>query len=160
MVYKKRFLLLLIIGGILVAQESTPLRSQLKAWLIKHDKQGKEVWLPADSAKPGDIIQYELTYKNVSDKPIKNLVPQMPIPRNTIYIDKSATSTIPADIEFSIDGGKTFGTPPIYYYVKKSNGEKVRKKATPDMYTNIRWKLKRDLNPQETVKLTLRVKVK
>ena len=157
---KKHAILIIILGGILLGQSDTPLRSWLKAWLIKYDSEGKEVWFPADSARPGDIILYELTYKNISNEPIKNLIPQIPIPHNTVYIEGSAISTIPADVEFSIDGGKTFKKPPIFYYVKKPNGEMVRKKATPDMYTNIRWKLKRDLNPQEIVKLSFKVKVK
>ncbi len=143
--------------------DEAPLKVELKAWIIRSDTvDGKlvERRLPADSAMVGDTIEYQLIYKNVSDMPISGLKPVALIPAGTVYVQGSAHSSVKARVYFSIDGGKTFHEPPIYYTVTTKDGKKVRKVATPDMYTNIRWGMEGSLDPGRSAVFTYRVVVR
>jgi len=84
----------------------------------------------------------------------KNVVIMAYIPKGTVYVKGSATG----NPEFSIDNGKTFSKEPVKYFVIE-NGKRVEKVATPDMYTNVRWKVK-SIKPNESVEFRYRVKVK
>jgi len=144
-------------------ERKSPLEVKLNAWIIRTDTvDGKPVVrrLPADSVMVGDTIEYELIYKNVSDFPITGLKPTALIPPNTSYVPGSAGSDVKARVYFSIDGGKTFHEPPIYHTVTLPDGRKVKKEATPDMFTNIRWGMKGELHPGRTARFYYKVVVK
>jgi uncharacterized repeat protein (TIGR01451 family) len=51
---------------------------------------GKEKLVGATAAKPGDVIEYRVTYANKSDKPVSNISAVLPIPVGTSYIEHSA----------------------------------------------------------------------
>lgn len=51
---------------------------------------GKEQLLDASSVKPGDILEYRATYKNISDKPVQGVVATLPIPEGLEYLPTSA----------------------------------------------------------------------
>ena len=82
-----------------------------------------------------------------------------PIPNNTVYLTDSATGK-GSTITFSADRGKTFTKPTqVTYEFKKQNGEVVKRKASPEQYTNIRWTVKR-IAPGEKGALGFQVRVK
>ncbi len=166
---------ILIIGSILFVStmlwaqskqdtaEKSPLKAELKAWVLRSDTvDGKVVTkkLPADSAVNGDTIQYELIYTNLSDKPISGLEPMALIPDGTEYVVGSAFSSAKARVLFSIDGGKSFHELPIYYTVTLPDGKKVKKEATPDMFTHIRWGMEGELRPGHSAVFSYKVVVK
>jgi len=123
--------------------------------VIEEGGEKKEVLEPLpDKVYPGDVIEYKITVENVSDSRLKNVVVRAKIPEGTVYVPGSATG----NPEFSIDDGKTFSKEPIKYYVEE-NGQKIEKVATPDMYTNVRWKIEA-LKPGESIQLSYRVRVK
>ncbi len=140
-----------------------PLKAELKAWVVRTDTvDGKPVVrkLPADSAAVGDTIEYELHYTNVGDLPISGLKPTAKIPEGTVYLEGSASSSVKARLYFSIDGGKTYHELPIYYKVKLPDGREVKKEATPDMFTHIRWGMEGELLPGRSAVFSYRVIVK
>ena len=78
---------------------------------------GKETLAPIQSVKPGEVIEYRATYKNVSTNAVKNLVATIPVPKNTEYQAKTASPL--ATAEASIDN-VTFGSIPLMDAEKKT----------------------------------------
>jgi uncharacterized repeat protein (TIGR01451 family) len=87
---------------------------------------------------PGDTISYTVNYANTGNETATNAVIDDPVPLGTAYITDSATGA-GADIMFSIDKGKTFKKPTLLFYEVDVDGKKVKKTASPDLYTDIRW---------------------
>ena len=141
-----------------VRAESQKLELKTQGFLvvnvIKNGKK-KEVLKPLpERVYPNDVIEYRITAKNISKDILKNVKIRAQIPDSTVYLKSSASG----NPEFSIDGGKTFSPEPVKYKVIE-NGKEVEKIATPDMYTNILWKIPEFL-PGELKVLKYRVKVK
>ncbi|WP_456419132.1 hypothetical protein [Thermovibrio sp.] len=125
----------------------------VKEVVTQKEKKEEIVPLPKE-VYPGDVIEYRIKASNVSNEDLKNVVIRAKIPEGTTYVSNSASGTP----EFSIDKGKTFSKEPVKYTVFV-NGKKVIKVATPDMYTNIRWKIP-VLKPGEDRVFKYRVQVK
>lgn len=51
---------------------------------------GKEQLLDAASVKPGDVLEYTVTYTNKTGKPVSGLVADLPIPEGLEYLPRSA----------------------------------------------------------------------
>jgi uncharacterized repeat protein (TIGR01451 family) len=113
-----------------------------KQVLIK-DQQGKRkvTWQALKNqaiVKPGDILRYTLTGENTSDRPLKNLNLNQPIPQGMVYVLKSANFTGNAKITYSIDGGRNFIENPKIK-VTLPNGNVETKPAPANAYTHIRF---------------------
>jgi uncharacterized repeat protein (TIGR01451 family) len=94
--------------------------------------------VPAREFVPGDTISYTVSYVNTGNETATNAVIDDPVPQGTAYITDSATGVGTA-ITFSIDKGKTYKKPTLLFYEVDVNGKTVKKTASPDLYTNIRW---------------------
>ncbi|MEA5572540.1 hypothetical protein [Calothrix sp. UHCC 0171] len=90
------------------------------------------------TVQPGDVLRYTLTGANQSDRPVKNLTFNQPIPRGMVYILKSANANTNAKITYSIDGGRSFVENPRVK-VTLPNGKVEEKPAPAEVYTHIRW---------------------
>ena len=100
---------------------------------------GKELikLVPAPEVEPGQILIFTLNYANNGDEKATNVVINNPIPKDTVYMIGSATGDMP---RFSIDGGQTFKKPSLLTYeIKGPDGKLVKKIASPEQYTDIRW---------------------
>lgn len=150
--------LIAFIGNFNAFGAKDKLQLKVEGYIVKVivDEKGKREELQPLPKKvyPGDVIEYKIVATNTSNEELKNVLIRAKIPKGTVYVAKSATG----EPEFSIDGGKTFSKEPVKYYVIE-NGKKVEKVATPDMYTNIRWKIN-VLKPNETAEFRYRVRVK
>ena len=123
--------------------------------------QGKEnvKRVPAKEIEPGQVLIFTLKYANKGDEAATNVVFDNPIPKETVYEMGSAAGS-GSDISFSINGGKDYKKPTLLIYeVKRSDGKTVRKKASPDQYTNVRWEIS-TVPPGSVGELTFRAKVK
>lgn len=160
----KRLLLLFAIlfpifalaSGALAGKEKLTLKTEgflVKEVITKEGKKEEITPLP-EKVYPGDVIEYRIKATNVSDGDLKNIVIGAKIPEGTTYVPGSASDSP----EFSIDRGKTFSKEPVKYTVIV-DGKKVTKTATPDMYTNIRWRIP-VLKPGEEKVFKYRVQVK
>lgn len=104
---------------------------------------------------PKDVILYEITFENISDKDVENIVINNPIANNSQYRANSAAGDS-TDITFSVDG-KSFA---------KADALKVTDKtgktwqAKPEDYTVIRWVYKKALKPGEKGKVTYKTTIK
>ena len=96
--------------------------------------------VPAETVIPGERVVYTITFRNISDEPADNVVITNPIDASLTYVEGSAFGP-GADVEFSVDGGNTFGAADRLTVVK----EGVERRAAPDDYTHVRWVMQNDL---------------
>ncbi|MBW4693319.1 MAG: DUF11 domain-containing protein [Lyngbya sp. HA4199-MV5] len=133
--------------------------------VISKDAQGKEVisWKGGNSlaVQAGDVLRYRLMGKNESDRPIKNLTLNQPIPKGTVLVLKSAqaASNRSAQIIYSIDGGRSFVAAPTVK-VTLANGKVETRPAPAEAYTHIRWNLAGLLAAKAPISAEYQVKVR
>ena len=93
----------------------------------------------AKSTDPGQKLIFTLQYKNNGNEKATNVKVDNPIPNNTVYIVGSGIGKN-SKMLFSIDGGKTYKQPSLLTYEATSpDGKKVKKQASPEQYTHVRW---------------------
>lgn len=144
--------------------QDDPLKLDLQQFVVvrAEDEPDGERLLPLgeDNGAPGTVIEYRLTATNVSESPLSDIILGLHIPQGTRYLDGYARHDRSIGLlQFSIDSGETYRTPPILYYVEDDEGNRVQQTATADMYTTLRWVLLRALEPGEEVRFAFRVEV-
>ena len=115
---------------------ASPVRAELVQKLVQSDAEGRERLVDAAQVKPGDRLQYELTYTNRTTGPVRGLQATLPIPEGTTYLPDSA---LPPPAQASLDG-KTFAVPPLRRTVQK-DGRSVEEIAPPQAYRALRCAL-------------------
>src|SRR6185436_12724860 len=75
-------------------------------------------------ARPGDVIRYALVFTNVTAGPVKNIQFVDPLPKGLVYVLGSAKADHPVQLEYSIDGGKSYTAQPMIEVME--NGQKVQ----------------------------------
>ncbi len=136
------------------------LAGTMEARKIVVDEENREIAVPAEKVFPSDKIEYRLRYMNIGDEAAAGVNLVGPIPEGTVYIDKTATENEYSHPRFSIDGGKSFHKPPIYYTIVNEKGEEEKRIAEPYMYTHIMWDVEKVLEPRSEISVSYRVKVK
>lgn len=123
------------------------------------DGKGKTEWQEVKTGNPGDVIRYTIAYRNGGKSEARDAAIVDPVPKGTTYIPGSAAGE-GAEITFSLDG-KTFQAPPqLKYRVRQPDGSEAELVASPDMYTHIRWTLRKPVPPQGTGAVSFKVKVR
>jgi uncharacterized repeat protein (TIGR01451 family) len=145
---------------LVAASDQGPLRGNVEALRVVTQENGREVFLPADEARPKDVLEYRLTYANAGEITLRNISVVDPVPVGTEYIVRTATRPHEGAVEFSIDGGKTYHTWPIRIKEKTADGKEVEAEATPDMVTHIRWTIANDFEPETEITFSYRAIVK
>lgn len=108
---------------------------------------------------PGDTILYVITAANTGDAVMKDPSIVDPIPAGVEYIALSAQGSN-AKIQFSIDGGKTYSKWPVEYEFTNPAGKKIKKQATTDMITHVKWDINATIQPNKSRELSFQVVVK
>jgi uncharacterized repeat protein (TIGR01451 family) len=122
---------------------------------------GKQVKkrVAAKSADPGENLIFTLNYTNKGNEKAVNVKIDNPIPKETTYVVGSGIGKN-SKMLFSIDGGKTYNAPSLLKYtVTLNDGKKIKKQASPDQYTNVRWVIN-EIPPGQSGKVGFQVKVK
>lgn len=88
-------------------QSQLQLHLEAEKQVVAQDQQGKQskTWEPLKGqtvVKPGDVLRYTLIGENKSDRQVKNLTLNQPIPQGMVYVLKSANATNNAKISFSV----------------------------------------------------------
>lgn len=135
------------------AQQGNPLVTQLEARKVVRSADGKETFAAADSAKPGDVIEYVATYRNTGKQPLRNLEATLPIPENTEFVPDSAN---PASAKASVDA-KNYAAMPLKRTTVK-DGKPVEALVPARDYRSLRWSAA-ELPAEKVAKFTARVKV-
>lgn len=114
--------------------------------------------VPAADTRTGDVIIYTVAYRNDGDREAMGVTLHDPVPKGTVYIDKSAGGKNAAAF-FSIDGGKTYSEAPIKNVPDKSGAVKPVP-ANPEEYTDIQWKIGKPVKPKEEGNVWFKVRVR
>lgn len=162
---KLMFLLLIMVSFpvLVLGQEKPNLVLKLTAQkeVIVKDEEGKTRidYLEVEKTDPGDVLKYTILYTNAGVAEARGAVIVDPLPAGTTYVGNSAEGK-DTEISFSIDG-KAFEAPPMLKYkVKEPDGTEKELVATPEMYTHIKWKLKKLVPPGTSGTANFKVKVK
>lgn len=162
----------LLLGLIVFLLLSIPLQVQadsneggltgiVEAYKVVKGDNDSELLLPADKARPKDIIEYKLTYTNDSSSPLKKITITDPIPVGTVYISRSASKPEIGEVQFSIDGGENFQPWPILILKKTgTSSEEEWTKAEPEMVTHIQWIIDSTIEPDHEIAISYRACVK
>jgi uncharacterized repeat protein (TIGR01451 family) len=130
------------------------LKGEMKAFKVESIK-GVEKKQIANEVNNGDIIEYEITYKNMSSEALTNVSIKGVIhPSTDIIMGTQTLSPVPV---FSLDAGKTWSLTPIIRTIE--NGEIVTKNAPSTAYVSLKWDIELFNGKEERV-FVYRVKVK
>jgi uncharacterized repeat protein (TIGR01451 family) len=114
--------------------------------------------VPTQTTAPGEVLHYTLTFVNKGDEPAVDAVIDNPIPKGVTYVANSASGA-GSEITFSTDNGKTYAQPVKLTYELNKAGKVVKRSATPEDYTHIRWTIK-EVPAGRSGTLSFTVKVK
>lgn len=90
------------------------------------------------SLLPGDEMRFQLKFTNTTQGSVKNVRFANPVPARLRVIGSSARSSrSDVNVEYSIDGGKSFSAQPTIEVVE--GGKPVRRPAPAERYTDLRW---------------------
>jgi uncharacterized repeat protein (TIGR01451 family) len=108
----------------------------------------------ASSAKPGDVLEYQATYRNSGAGTVRKLQATIPIPGGATYVPGS---TLPANAMASLDG-IDFERIPLKRQVRKPDGATTEQLVATSDYRFVRWTLD-ELAPDAVVTVAVRVSV-
>jgi len=153
-------LIAIVSVSLAAASDQGPLLGTVEALRVVTHDNGRVAFLPADEARPKDILEYRVTYTNTGESTLRNVTVVDPVPVGTEYIIRSATRPNEGAVEFSIDGGESYHVWPIRIRKRTTDGEVVEVEATPDMVTHIRWIVASDFEPETEITFSYRAIVK
>jgi len=128
---------------------------QLTAQRVVKKGQGQEVLSSGDTARPGEIIEYRVVYKNSGKGTARNLQGRLPIPAEMEFVPGSA---VPVDVSASLDD-KIFSKIPLKRKVKLPDGSTAVREVPPSEYRSLRWDLQ-DLAPGASVTAKARMRIR
>jgi len=134
-----------------------PLESTMTAYLVVKDKNGKETLKKTETAAPGEMIEYVLSYHNTGKTSLSKLVVNGPIPPNTAFVQGSNATKTPHEFEVSIDHGNTWEHEPVKRKQKNKEGKDVLVIIPPTEYTNVQWKAQEEIGPGQTQSFRYRI---
>lgn len=134
-------------------EQPAPVSVTLSAWSVTLDKAGKERFKRAESAKPGDVIEYRAELRNVSRATLKDQALTLPVPPGTAV----PSSARPAQAQARADGGK-FEAMPLMRVERNAQGQEEKIAVPPEAYRALRWPVT-DLPAGSSFKATARVRV-
>ncbi|AFZ02862.1 DUF11 domain-containing protein [Calothrix sp. PCC 6303] len=146
-------------------QQQVNLQLDAEKQVVAQDQQGKQTktWLALKGqakVQPGDVLRYTITGENISDKQVKNLTINQPIPQGMEFVLKSASADDKSNskVTYSIDGGRNFVENPTVQ-VTLPDGKVATKPAPANAYTHLRMKVS-SVEAKSVVKGSYQVKVK
>jgi len=131
----------------------SPVEVRLDVQLIARSADGRETRTSAAAAKPGDTLEYVVTYRNSSHEPVRDLQATLPIPPATELVPGSAR---PSTARASLDA-REFAAMPLKRKVKRE-GREVEEAVPMKEYRYVRWAVPL-LRAGESLTFVARVKV-
>jgi uncharacterized repeat protein (TIGR01451 family) len=146
---------LLALAPFAAAQQKAaqPLETKIEQRKVVRAADGAESLVAAEAVKPGDVIEYTVTYRNTGKAGLSKLEATLPIPSETELVAGSAR---PANAKASTDS-RTFADMPLKRTVKR-NGVDVTEDVPLREYRALRW-YPGDLAGEKSLSYTARVRV-
>lgn len=144
----------LLLCGLAFAQKANePLKVVMSASKIVVNN-GVETRQPAQTVKPGDIVEYTVDYTNTSSNPLRDVRGILPVPAGMSYENGTAS---PAKFWATTDG-KNFSMAPLKRRQKNADGTEVEVLVPVKEYRILRWEIG-EIAPKSTVTVRARLKV-
>ncbi|UBV41688.1 hypothetical protein LAJ19_08485 [Deinococcus taeanensis] len=157
---------LFVLTGLTVAQTAAPLVLRLEQALVETVQTGDKVTerrQPAPvTVQPGNVLEQTVTATNTTRRTLRGVAVNLPVPAGTTFTGDAVLGSARWTATFSADGGRTYARAPLTERLTVTeNGRAMTKDVVipPTRYTNARWTIT-TMNPDETLKFSLRVKVK
>ena len=115
---------------------------------------GQTVFKPATVSKPGDVLEYRVSYTNRSASAVTGLIANLPIPTGMTLVDRSQ---LPPDALASTDGA-LFAPLPLTRVVRQPDGTARTVPVPLEEYRALRWNLG-TLLPGKSAQVSARVRV-
>jgi uncharacterized repeat protein (TIGR01451 family) len=112
-----------------------------------------------DKAAPGDVVVYTVTYVNAGSGDVANAVIVNPIPKGVLVIPQSAEGK-DAEVTFSIDNNRSYYPQPVMMKMKKPDGSLESKPAPLDIYTHVRWTIKKPVPPGQSGQVSFKATIR
>lgn len=138
------------------SKAEAPIEVKLTQWRVVVDGKKAETFADANSVKPGDVIEYRSTYRNVSPKTVKALVAVLPFPEGLDYVADSSKPTVPAAEAATKDG--QYAAQPLLRTVKDKDGKTKTEHIPYSEYRSLRWRVG-DLLPGKSIEIKARARV-
>lgn len=121
------------------------------------NQNGKQSYkfVPASKVLPGETVQYNTFFENISNKPADNINIVNPIPKHLVYLPNSAQGKN-SQVVFSVDGGKHYGKAGTLQ-VRGNDGKLYP--AKPSDYTHIKWHYLGNLAPSTRQAVSFRARL-
>ena len=113
-----------------------PIVAHMTQMRVVTDAGGKETLQDASSIRPGDIVEYRVTYTNNGKQPVKDLVATMPLPVETEYLPKTAKPGVAIAQAAAVDG--RYAPEPL---MRKVAGKTDAQPVPYTEYRSLRWPL-------------------
>ena len=130
------------------------IESILTAKRVELGEDKKERLIEAKTAKPGDIIEYQVTYANKGKTAVRDLAATLPIPADTEFLRNTSR---PATARASVGDGK-FQAIPLKRKVKLPSGKEEEIDIPFSEYRALQWSLG-ELAAGKSVVVSARVRV-
>lgn len=126
---------LVLAGTHSFAAETDQVAVTLKAFTVTGA--GKDQHLvPTTQANPGDVIEYQVSYKNTGKAPAKQIKATLPVPDGGMaYLEGTASPGLQASLD-----GVTYAAPPLKREVVR-DGRRLQETVPPSEYRFLRWDL-------------------
>jgi uncharacterized repeat protein (TIGR01451 family) len=154
-------LTLALVAPMVLAQSTNPVTvalTQFRVTKVTVDGKTVERFQAADTAAPGDVIEYRLVLENSSKDTVNGAAATLPIPAPTFYLDKTAVSPATTTLLASVDG-KNFKLPPLKRNVMR-DGKTVEEVIPANEYRAVRWRLQGKLDAGAKFEFKARVQVR
>ena len=142
-------------------QERTPEALVISATILHWD-QARPQTIDAPDRDPnrvelGDVVEYRLVFTNITGRPVDNIQFTDPLPEGMHYLQGTAgADREDVDVEFSLDGGTSYSERPMVEVVV--DGRTELRPASPEVYTNIRWTVHGEVQPDASVTAAFQVR--
>jgi len=157
MIFKAFGIAALALAGVLPAQAQPaakdPVEARLEARKVVRNADGREAVTAADAVKPGDVLEYVVTYRNVGPQPVRDFAATLPIPQATELV---AGSERPVGARGSVDA-REFAAVPLKRKVRR-DGREMEEVVPLREYRALRWSAP-ELKAGQTLTFSARVKV-
>ncbi|RRJ96268.1 hypothetical protein Ga0100231_020405 [Opitutaceae bacterium TAV4] len=149
---KKTLLVLLLAAASLASAVSytiaaDALTASLEAVKVVAQADGREGFVAAEAAAPGDIIEYRATYANTTDRTLTNVAPEIPIPEGLTWLAAAKTPLAPVSASLN---GATFSPLPLR--------DAVGQPVALEQVRALRWSIP-ELKPAASVTIIVRATV-
>ena len=148
--------------GSAAAQEEAPPKALVISATILSGGQGRPQPIDApdrdpNTVAPGDVVEYRLVFNNITGRPVNNIQFTDPLPEGMYYLQGTAgADREDVDVEFSLDGGTSYSELPMIEVVV--DGRIEQRPANPEDYTDIRWAVHGEVEPDARVAAAFQVR--